>query len=63
MPMHMNAPLPDLEGATEWVNAEPLAADDCAGQPVLSHWWAISTTRTVRHSEEQSDEESRVITQ
>ena len=42
MPMHMNDPLPELDGATEWLNSEPLARDDCAGQPVLFHWWSIS---------------------
>lgn len=42
MPMHMNDPLPDLDGATQWLNSEPLSRDHCTGQPVLFHWWAIS---------------------
>jgi thiol-disulfide isomerase/thioredoxin len=42
MPMHMNDPLPELDGATEWLNSEPLSQGDCAGAPVLFHWWAIS---------------------
>ena len=40
--MHMNDPMPPLDGATEWINSEPLTQEQLAGQPVLFHWWAIS---------------------
>jgi thiol-disulfide isomerase/thioredoxin len=41
MPMRMGTPMPALDGATEWVNGEPGAAD-LAGKPVLVHFWSIS---------------------
>jgi len=41
MPLRLDTPLPDLTGATEWVNGEPDFAA-FAGNPVLVHFWAVS---------------------
>jgi thiol-disulfide isomerase/thioredoxin len=41
MPMRTGTPLPSFEGATEWINGEPDAAE-LHGNPVLVHFWAVS---------------------
>jgi len=38
----MGTPLPDLTGATEWVNGAPPAPETLRGAPVLVHFWAVS---------------------
>ncbi len=42
MPLRTGTPMPDLSGATEWLNGEPPSLDSLAGHPVLVHFWAIS---------------------
>jgi thiol-disulfide isomerase/thioredoxin len=42
MPLRMDAPLPPLEGGTDWFNSEPIKAEDLKGHPVLVHFWSIS---------------------
>ncbi len=42
MPLRMDAPLPSLEGGTDWFNSEPITAESLEGSPVLIHFWAIS---------------------
>jgi thiol-disulfide isomerase/thioredoxin len=39
MAMRSGAPLPELTGATEWINGEP---PNLTGIPVLVHFWAMS---------------------
>ena len=41
MPLHAGSPLPDLCGATEWLNGAPTPAI-LADAPVLVHFWAVS---------------------
>ena len=41
MPMRTGTPMPELEGATEWLNGE-LNREELIGNPVLVHFWAIS---------------------
>jgi|SRR5579871_602421 len=41
MPMRGGTPIPDLSGATEWINGEVKTAD-LIGSPILIHFWAIS---------------------
>jgi thiol-disulfide isomerase/thioredoxin len=41
MPLRLNAPMPALAGATEWVPAPP-AREELAGHPVLVYFWAVS---------------------
>jgi thiol-disulfide isomerase/thioredoxin len=41
MPLRLGSPMPELAGATEWVNGEP-AQDTLRGSPVLVHFWAVS---------------------
>jgi thiol-disulfide isomerase/thioredoxin len=41
MPLRLGSPMPELSGATEWLNGEP-AQDDLRGSPVLVHFWAVS---------------------
>jgi thiol-disulfide isomerase/thioredoxin len=38
----MDAPLPPLEGGTEWFNSQPITPEDLKGHPVLVHFWSIS---------------------
>jgi len=42
MPLRMDAPLPSIEGGTEWFNSQPIKNDELKGVPVLIHFWAIS---------------------
>jgi thiol-disulfide isomerase/thioredoxin len=41
MPLRLGNPMPELTGATEWLNGEP-AQGDLRGSPVLVHFWAVS---------------------
>ncbi len=41
MSLHLNAPIPSLEGATQWINAEP-DPTEIKGKPVLIYFWAVS---------------------
>jgi thiol-disulfide isomerase/thioredoxin len=41
MPMRVGTPMPELTGATEWLNGEPDAAE-LHGNPVLVYFWAVS---------------------
>ena len=41
MALRLGSPMPQLSGATEWVNGEP-AQSDLRGSPVLVHFWAVS---------------------
>jgi hypothetical protein len=40
MPLRSRSPLPDLSGATRWINGD--GPGDLAGRPVLVHFWSIS---------------------
>ncbi|HEX2912789.1 MAG TPA: redoxin domain-containing protein [Chloroflexia bacterium] len=46
MSLHMNAPLPDLTGATRWFNLnegqEGFKAEALKGSPTLVHFWSVS---------------------
>lgn len=46
MGLHMNSPLPDLEGATTWFNVEDsrkgFTADELKNSPTLVHFWSVS---------------------
>lgn len=42
MPLRMDAPLPSIEGGTDWFNSPPIKNDELKGVPVLIHFWAIS---------------------
>ncbi|MCS1351966.1 redoxin domain-containing protein [Mechercharimyces sp. CAU 1602] len=39
--MRLRTEMPELTGATEWVNSE-ISKSDVAGKPVLVHFWSIS---------------------
>jgi thiol-disulfide isomerase/thioredoxin len=41
-------PLPGFEGATAWLNAEPLGADDLRGQVVLVDFWTLTCINWLR---------------
>lgn len=40
MPLRLDAPMPALEGATEWIN-DGQAAEALAGHPVLVYFWSV----------------------
>lgn len=41
--MRLRDQLPDLEGATKWLNSKPLSKSDLTGnKPVFIHFWSIS---------------------
>lgn len=42
MPMRLGTPMPSLDGATEWFNAEGFDPESLKGHPVLVHFWAFS---------------------
>ena len=46
MGLRMNAPLPDLAGATKWYNVEEgrtgFEAEELKGSPTLVHFWSVS---------------------
>lgn len=41
MPLRLETPLPELIGATEWVNGQP-SPEELAGHPVLVYFWSLS---------------------
>ena len=41
-------PMPPLDGATQWLNSEPLTADDLRGKVVLIDFWTYSCINCVR---------------
>lgn len=41
MPLRSGSPLPELTGATEWINGET-NRESLIGSPVLVHFWAVS---------------------
>ncbi len=41
MPMRTGTPLPELSGATEWINNSVIRTN-LVGSPLLVHFWAIS---------------------
>lgn len=41
MSLRLKTPMPSLEGATEWINAEPDIAS-LIGKPILVYFWAVS---------------------
>jgi thiol-disulfide isomerase/thioredoxin len=41
MPMRTGTPMPELTGATEWINGQP-NREELIGNPVLVHFWATS---------------------
>ncbi len=41
MSLRLNTPLPDLSGATEWLNGRP-DSTSLAGQAVLVYFWSVS---------------------
>jgi thiol-disulfide isomerase/thioredoxin len=42
VPLRTGTPLPDLSGATEWINGAPPPRETLRGAPVLVHFWAVS---------------------
>ncbi|BCJ88580.1 TlpA family protein disulfide reductase [Effusibacillus dendaii] len=42
MPMRLGSPLPPLDGATEWFNAQGFDPAQLQNHPVLVHFWAVS---------------------
>ena len=40
--MKLRAPMPELEGATEWLNGEVTKAELIGEKPTLIHFWSIS---------------------
>jgi thiol-disulfide isomerase/thioredoxin len=42
MPMRIGTPLPELDGATVWLNGDMPAHESLIGSPVLIHFWAVS---------------------
>lgn len=41
MALRLRTPIPEIAGATEWVNGE-VTNDDLKGKPVLVHFWSVS---------------------
>ncbi|MDR6225924.1 redoxin domain-containing protein [Desmospora profundinema] len=41
MALRLRTPMPELKGATEWVNGE-VNNEELKGKPVLVHFWSIS---------------------
>ena len=41
MPLRIGTELPELEGATEWLNGE-VSRDELVGSPTLVHFWSVS---------------------
>lgn len=41
MALRLRTPMPELQGATEWVNGE-VKKEDLQGKPVLVHFWSVS---------------------
>jgi thiol-disulfide isomerase/thioredoxin len=46
MGLHMNSPLPSLEGATKWFNVEEgrkeFTSEELKGSPTVVHFWSVS---------------------
>lgn len=42
MPMRLRTPMPPIEGATEWFNADGFDQAELKGKPVLVHFWSVS---------------------
>ena len=42
MPMRLKSPMPSLDGATQWFNAEGFDPKELEGNPFLIHFWAVS---------------------
>jgi thiol-disulfide isomerase/thioredoxin len=42
MPLHMDSPMPAIDGGTNWFNSQPQKNADFAGHPTLVNFWAIS---------------------
>lgn len=42
LPMRLKSPMPALDGATEWLNAEGFDPESVKNTPVLVHFWAVS---------------------
>ncbi|QTM99268.1 redoxin domain-containing protein [Sediminibacillus dalangtanensis] len=40
--MKLRTPMPELEGATEWLNGEVTKEDLVGGKPTLIHFWSVS---------------------
>ncbi|MFC7366523.1 MULTISPECIES: TlpA family protein disulfide reductase [Bhargavaea] len=40
--MKLHEPMPELSGATEWLNGETTKADLVGEKPTLIHFWAVS---------------------
>ncbi|MFD1017997.1 TlpA family protein disulfide reductase [Thalassobacillus hwangdonensis] len=40
--MRLRQPMPELEGATEWLNGEVTKSDLVGGKPTLIHFWSVS---------------------
>jgi thiol-disulfide isomerase/thioredoxin len=41
MALRLRTQMPELQGATEWINGE-VTKEDLKGQPVLIHFWSVS---------------------
>ena len=46
MPDHLH--MPSLEGATEWLNSEPLSPDELRGRVVLINFWTLTCINWLR---------------
>jgi len=43
MALKLRSPLPDLSGATEWLNSDEIKRDELIGnKPTLIHFWSVS---------------------
>jgi thiol-disulfide isomerase/thioredoxin len=42
MPLRIGTDLPELTGATEWLNGSEVKSEDLVGAPTLVHFWAVS---------------------
>jgi thiol-disulfide isomerase/thioredoxin len=42
MPLRIGTDLPELTGATEWLNGDEVSVAELAGSPTLIHFWAVS---------------------
>ncbi len=42
MALKLRSPMPDLSGATDWINGEPVDPASLKGHVTLVHFWAVS---------------------
>jgi len=42
MSLRMKSPMPDLDGATEWINADQPDVKELIGKPTLIYFWSVS---------------------